>query len=218
MPAMLNHLYPSMPWEKIDNVVFDVGNVLIVFDPPRMIEHLFPGDTAIAGRLMQDVFRSPYWIMLDRGSITVEEAARLMAKGDMDFYPAVYCMLTGWSELTRPIKEGVAAMEAARQHGKNVYLLSNYHMPWFRRAMERFSFLCEPQVDGMVISSPLHIMKPDRAIFRHMEEKYHLAPERTVFIDDAAGNVEGALNAGWQSIWYAGPGTLSSFMGFSVPQ
>ncbi len=215
MPAMLTTLYPTMPWDAIDNVVFDVGNVLVVFDPVSMLSAMFPEDPLLRMRLMDAVFRSPFWVMLDRGSIDADEAAGLMAGRDTELLPPIQRLLEGWSDLTRPIPEGLAAMEAARAHGKHVYLLSNYHMPWFIRAQKRYPFLNEPYVDGMVISSPLHLMKPDQAIFRLLEQKYSLTAGRTVFIDDAAINVEGALNAGWQSIWFDKPGTLAGFMDFS---
>ncbi|MBQ9307525.1 MAG: HAD family phosphatase [Clostridia bacterium] len=218
MSALLTDRYDTMPWEQIDNVVFDVGNVLIVFDPVYMLRVLFPDETLLQSKLMDVIFRSPYWVMLDRGVITPAQAAEQMAKRAPELLPEILHTLNNWSNLIRPIPEGVRAMECAKAHGKKIFLLSNYNDVFFAQAQALCPFLNPPMVDGMIISAHVHINKPDPAIYRTLCEKYSLIPDRTVFVDDSAGNVEGALHAAWQGIWKDAEGRLAEFMGFSLPQ
>ena len=74
----LDDMYPAMPWDALDAVVFDVGNVLVRFVPEDILRRVLPGEEAIWPELQRKVFRSPYWAMLDRGVMTYEEAAKAM--------------------------------------------------------------------------------------------------------------------------------------------
>ncbi len=210
MSLMLNDRFASMPWDSIDSVVFDIGNVLMVFDPDAMLQILFPDEEELKARLMERVFHSPYWVMLDHGTLSPVEAARAMAGDDEAFREDVLHLLDHWTELTQPIDEGVKAMETARAHGKKIYLLSNYNDVFFSRTQKRHAYLRDESVDGMVISAHEKTMKPGAEIYHLLEKKYGLIPERTLFIDDAPANIEGALSVGWQGIWYI-PGTLDHF-------
>lgn len=76
----LDAQYASMPWDEIDTVVFDVGNVLVAFQPQRILEEVFPGDPEKHALLLDKVFHSPCWIMLDRGTLSLDEAADAMGR------------------------------------------------------------------------------------------------------------------------------------------
>ena len=66
----------GMPWDEIDTVVFDVGNVLLSFNPEKTLEELFPEDAEKRQIMLDTVFRSPCWVMLDRGTLSREEAVK----------------------------------------------------------------------------------------------------------------------------------------------
>ena len=66
----------GMPWDEIDTVVFDVGNVLLSFNPEKTLEELFPEDAEKRQIMLDTVFRSPCWVMLDRGTLPRKEARR----------------------------------------------------------------------------------------------------------------------------------------------
>ena len=68
----IDDLYTSMPWDALDAVVFDVGNVLLSYSPQEELDALFPGDAALHERLLQKIIRTPYWNMMDRGTLTLE--------------------------------------------------------------------------------------------------------------------------------------------------
>lgn len=216
MQKLLTDQFSSMPWDEIDNVVYDIGNVLIRFDPQYMLDVLFPGEDELHALLMRKVFRSPYWVMLDHGTCTVEEAAEAMTGSDTEIAEEIRHTLTHWSDITVEIPEGVRSMDAAREHGKKLFLLSNYNNVFFEQAAARFAFLNEPVISGRIISAYHHIMKPERVMYEKLTGTYGLDPVRTVFIDDAAVNCAGAIDAGWKAIWNEHPGVLSAFMGFET--
>ena len=206
----LDDKYASMPWEEIDAVVFDIGNVLLRFVPQELLMNILPDRTDLHDLMLERVFRSPYWVMLDRGSVTVEEAVEAMSAGDAEVKPYVRKVLTGWYDLPR-MDEGISVLKLCKERGKKVYALSNYPAEGIAWIWERAEFF--RLFDGRVISSSIGMVKPSRNIYDHLIGKFALDPERTVFIDDTPANVEGALDAGWQGICYNRAGKLTAFFG-----
>ena len=211
MRMMLNDRCSTMPWDAIDNVVFDVGNVLLAFSPERILRRLLPDHETDYPALLDLVFRSPYWPMLDRGTLTGEEAVALMTCRRTDLRPLVQRIMSGWNECLDLIDEGVEALQACKARGKRCYALTNYADVPFAETCERYADVFS-QLDGMVVSARLGYTKPDPRIYRRLLEEYRLNPERTLFIDDSAANIEGALDCGLQALWFDRPGQLSSFI------
>lgn len=181
----LNDQYDTMPWDRIDAVVFDVGNVLLSFEPMEdIMTKRLPDHPEMHQRLLKKTVQSPYWIMLDHGTITQEEAIIAM---------------TGREK----------ALKACKAHGKKTYVLSNYHDAAFDYAVKTHDFF--RLFDGFVVSARVGMVKPDPAIFRYLTETFRLQPERTLFIDDGNANVEAALHAGWQGLHYSEKGMLTKF-------
>lgn len=209
MNLALDDLFPSVPWERLDAVVFDVGNVLLSFDPAAILERLFPGDAALQAALDVKVFRSPYWAALDHGAMTQEEAIAAMTGRDADLGPAVRRLMENWIDLKPTVHEGVAVLHACKAHGKKTYVLSNYHDGAFAYVEAHNDFF--RLFDGFVVSSREKLWKPDPAIYRALTDRFGLAPERTLFIDDTPANVTAALQLGWQGICLNRPGKLAAF-------
>ena len=208
--------YPHTPlhWDDIDHVVFDIGNVLLSFDPRRMLKSLFPGQDALQNFLLHKVFLSPCWVMLDRSVLTREEIVSRMAAGDEAHLQDIHRAVFDWVDLHLEIPEGVAAMKACREHGKKTYLLTNYNKDAFLETQEKFPFLS--QVDGLLVSGREHILKPSLEIYDRLTRRYDLNPARTLFIDDSAGNIEGALAYGWNGFCYQHPGSLNALIEHSI--
>ena len=151
--------YETMPWHRVDAVVFDIGNILIRYAPKDFLEQLFPGDEQM--QRYEDYMRA----------------------------------LTGWIELKKPIEEGGRVAQRCRRAGKRLYLLSNYPKRGYLRMREKFADRFEV-FDGGVISWQCHFLKPEKEIYQLLIENYGLTPEKTLFIDDMLGNVEGAQKEG----------------------
>ena len=214
MLLMLDDLYTTAPWDQLDAVVFDVGNVLVRFSPEQVLTELFHGQDALQARLMGRVFKTPYWIMLDHGIITYDEALEAMTGRESDLRPSIRLILQNWQDLKHTIPEGVETLRAVKAHGKKAYVLSNYHTDAFAYIEKKYDFFS--LFDGKVISARVGLLKPDPAIFRRLTECYGLQPTRSLFIDDTPVNVEAAMTLGWQGICYNEPGKLSRFFGVNA--
>lgn len=206
----LNDQYDTMPWDRIDAVVFDVGNVLLSFEPMEdIMKKRLPDHPELHQRLLKKTVQSPYWIMLDHGTITQEEAIMAMTGREKALEPFIRQMMGEKLELNTVLPEGVAALKACKAHGKKTYVLSNYHDAAFDYAVKTHDFF--RLFDGFVVSARVGMVKPDPAIFRCLTETFRLQPERTLFIDDGNANVEAALHAGWQGLHYSEKGMLTKF-------
>lgn len=205
---MIDDLYPSMPWDDIDAVVFDVGNVLLRFQPKELLERLIPERPELHDELLLRIFRSPYWCMRDRGSATVEEVIAAMSRTAPELEPYVRRVMTGWIDLPA-ISEGVEALRICKAHGKKLYALTNYADAEFAHACRTHDFFS--LFDDFVVSSREHMVKPEREIYELLTARYGHDPAHTLFIDDNIANVEGALDCGWQCLCVNRPGKLQRF-------
>lgn len=205
---MIDDLYPAMPWDEIDAVVFDVGNVLLGFQPKEILDRLIPERPDLHDELNARVFRSPYWCMRDRNSATAEEVIGAMSRTAPELEPFIRRIITEWIDLP-PLKEGIAALHACKAHGKKLYALTNYADAEFAHACRTHEFF--DLFDGFVVSSREHMVKPEHEIYELLTSRYCLEPSRLLFIDDNIANVEGALNCGWQCLCLNQPGKLDRF-------
>ncbi len=199
----------TMPWDEIDSVVFDIGNVLMRFSPRYVLDVLFGEDEPVKEELMRRVFQSPHWLDLDRGTATYEQAAERMAQGREDLRPKIDLIFARWMELKTPIPEGVAALGRCKEMGKRTYILSNYHQPSFEWLLETYDFFS--LFDGYVVSCYLHLLKPEAAIYRELIDRCALNPARSLFLDDTRENVEAAMAAGIQGFWVEKPEKMTEF-------
>ncbi|MBR1708917.1 MAG: HAD family phosphatase [Clostridia bacterium] len=203
-------LYETMPWHKVDTVVFDIGNVLIRFAPDGFLEILFPGDPEKQARMMREVYKGKYWEEFDRGTIDYETAAKALHEeygGDIRDYMT---SMTGWIELKTPMEEGWNAARRCKRAGKQIWLLSNYHDGAYVRLREKFASYFNI-FDGATISCYLHQIKPEPEIYASLIEQSGLNPERTLFIDDTLKNVEGAMRCGIHGFHMDAPGKMEKF-------
>ena len=190
-----DQLYETMPWHKVDTVVFDIGNVLIRFAPESFTKVLFPGDPEKQEKILREVYHGKYWIEFDRGTISYQEAAQALVREHGGAYEDYMKAMTGWIELKTPIEEGFRAAQRCKRAGKKIWLLSNYHNTGYERLREKFKDLFSI-FDGATISCYLHQIKPDPEIYETLIAQARLEPGRALFIDDTLPNVEGAMRAG----------------------
>ncbi len=210
MHMMIDDKYPVMPWEAIDAVVFDVGRVLLDFQPEQILKEYLPDSPELHPALLKRVFQSPYWVMRDHGTITNDEAVWAMSGGDSVLLPAVRHIMNSWIEMKDLIPEGIDALRLCKKMGKKVYILSNYADEPFAHVAQKYDFfsLC----DRIFVSSRLKMTKPDPRIYAHVTQATGHASERILFIDDAPGNIEAALEAGWQGLCYNEAGKIARFV------
>lgn len=187
--------------KKVKNVVFDMGNVLMLFDGPYFSAQ-FTDNEADAVALQRALFGSPAWNLLDSGTISYDTMLRA-ARAHLDerLWPNLDACFAGWAAYSTPIEETNALAAELKREGYGIYLLSNAgtrihdqlnHMPAWSL------------MDGAVVSGEERLMKPDPAIYQLLCERYGLLAEECLFVDDNADNCEGARVAGMRAVRYTG--------------
>ena len=187
--------------KKIKNVVFDMGNVLMLFDGPYFSAQ-FTESEADAAELQHVLFGSPAWNLLDSGTISYDTMLRV-ARAHLDerLWPNLDACFTGWAAYSGPIEQTNALAAELKREGYGIYLLSNAGT----RIHDQLSHMPAWEfMDGAVVSGEERLMKPDPAIYRLLCERYGLLPEECLFVDDNADNCEGARVAGMRAVRYAG--------------
>ena len=179
----------------IKTIVFDMGGVLIKFDREYFIRRLDvdPKDEKI---LMDEVFCSLEWARMDRGSLTEAEAAKsICGRLPERLHLAAERLITMWE---RPILEVDGMYELVKElkdRGYKVYLLSNASV----RQHEYWPHIPAAELfDGKMISSDVHLVKPQPEIYRLFCDTFQVLPEECFFIDDSPQNIEGAYEIGIQ--------------------
>ena len=208
MNLMIDDKYTTMPWDEIDAVVFDVGNVLLLWSFEELLTRLVPDHPELHEELAVRVFKSPYWCMRDRESATVEEVIAAMSKTAPELEPVIRHILLNWKDIP-PVPEGVEALKACKAHGKKIYALTNYADKEFAYACQKHDFFS--LFDDYVVSGREHLVKPGHEIYELLTARFGLDPARTLFIDDSPANIEGALHCGWQGLCFNRKGKLRQF-------
>lgn len=190
---------------EIRHIVFDIGKVLIHYDPDLPFSRLIP-DPEERKWFFENVCTGEWNLEQDRGR-TWEEAEALL----IELHPAHEQNIRNfrrlWHEMVpHAYEDSVAIMEALIDAGRDVTMLTNFASDTFREATERFPFLKRPR--GVTVSADVRLIKPDVAIYRHHAQTFGLDPAASLFIDDSPKNVEGAKAAGWQAVQFTDAQTL----------
>lgn len=207
---MIDECYDHMPWDALDAIVFDVGDVLLHYSPEAELEHFFPGDHEKHEYLLRKIIHTPYWNMLDRGTLTLDEAIVAMAGRDMDLKKDIRTMLENFPCFNTVVEEGVCTLKASFARRKRVFVLSNYQDKAFDRVEAQYDFF--DLFEAKIVSAKVKMIKPNPEIYDYVIKTYELDPSRTLFIDDTPANIEGAMHMGWQGFCLNRPGKLSDFL------
>ena len=186
----------------IRNIVFDMGNVLLRFEPELLMTRhgiIEPEDREIVNR---EMFRSVEWVMMDMGILTEEKAEPLfMARIPERLREKTRQLLYHWWEPREMVPGMEKLVRRLKQAGYGIYLLSNatVNQPKYWETMPVSKYF-----NGTMISGIVKVIKPIPAIYRLFTEEFELKEEECVFIDDAPVNVAGAVACGWKGIVFNG--------------
>ena len=190
---------------EIRHIVFDIGKVLIHYDPDLPFSRLIP-DADRRKWFFDNVCTHDWNIEQDRGRTWAEAEALLIA----DFPEQednIRAFRANWHEMvSHHYEDSVAIMLGLIEEGRDVTMLTNFASDTFAEARERFPFLNRPR--GVTVSGEVRLLKPDRAIYDRHAKDFGLDPTPSLFIDDSAKNVQGAIDAGWQAVLFEGAGKL----------
>ncbi len=181
----------------IKNIIFDVGRVLVTFDPVQYVNSLgFDEETARA--VVGAIFHNPLWIETDRGVIPVQEFEDAFVANAPEYEVQIREAYRKMGRMIELMPHTMPWVKALKARGYRLYVLSNYGEYLFLKSKDRLDFM--PYMDGAVISYQIQMIKPDREIYEYLLDKYGLAPEECVFIDDRPENVEAAKAIGMGGI------------------
>lgn len=180
----------------IRHIVFDVGKVLVHYDPHLAYVDLIP-DISEREAFLSDVCSAAWNREQDRGRSWKEAEAEAIARHP-DKAALIRAFRQRWHLMvSHAHDEVVAILKALIESGRDVTLLTNFAADTYREATRRFPFLTEGR--GTTVSGHVGLLKPDAAIYRLHTANFDLAPTATLFFDDTPQNVEGAREAGWNA-------------------
>lgn len=184
---------------QIKNIIFDIGNVIVNWEPVTVVKNCFPerDDYAL---LSAQLFSSQPWIELNEGKIT-QEALLALYERDLNIDRKVL------SKLMKSLEESLVLVDKMEillldlsTQGYNLFALTNNTIQLMRFLKERYSFW--HLFKEIVVSAEIGICKPNPAIFQYIIEKHKLSPNETIFIDDHIPNTKIAEDLGMKSVTF----------------
>lgn len=192
---------------EIRHIVFDIGKVLIHYDPNLPFSRIIPDATERADFFAR-VCTHDWNIEQDRGRSWAEAEALLIAQ-----FPEreahIRAFRQHWAEMVpHAYEDSVAIMTGLIADGHDVTMLTNFAADTFVEARKMYPFLNTPR--GVTVSGEVGLIKPDVAIYERHAKDFGLSPAHSVFIDDSLANVEGARAAGWHAVHFTGAEKLKA--------
>jgi len=193
------------PASTIDSVVFDVGGVLLDWNPEYLYRRLI-ADEGERRWFLTEVC-SPEWNSAqDGGRSWADATSELSAR-----FPEHTALITAYDErweetVSGPIADSVAVLEDLHGAGFPTYALTNFSAEKWALAKNRWGFL--DSFDGEVVSGAVEVTKPQPEIYQIFLDRYRLEPARTFYTDDQARNVEAARQIGIAAELFVDASTL----------
>jgi putative hydrolase of the HAD superfamily len=187
---------------NIRNVVFDVGGVLLEWNPASTIAGLYP-DAATQAVIRRQMFEHADWHEFDRGTLTYDGAISHFAKQTGRSVEETRTLIHATRESLMPIPGTIQLVEDLADAGVNLYLLSNMPVSTFEYLVQHHKFF--GHFKHLVISGAILLVKPEPAIYKHLVEQTGIVPAESVFIDDLLKNVVAAQECGFNAIQFSSP-------------
>ena len=194
--------------QPVTTVVFDIGNVLVAWDPRNLYRRYFTGREDEMEWFLKNVCTPAWNVEQDRGRSFAEAVELLVKEHPEEWHPMIRAFDEEWQEtISGPIAGSVAILRKLKDRNVPVYAITNWNQDKFREARQRFDFL--NSFDGIVVSGDEGLLKPDRAIFDLFFQRFGVTPQSAVFVDDSLHNVEGARAAGMRAVHFTSPEALA---------
>jgi 2-haloacid dehalogenase len=206
-----------MTKNSCDTVVFDLGGVLIDWNPRHLYRTLFCGDHAAMERFLAEVC-TPAWNLQQDAGRPWADAVAMLQQQYPQYDELIRAYHLRWSEMVAgEISGTVAILRALHAAGTPLYALTNWSQETFPIAEQRFEFLT--LFRGIVVSGSERLVKPNPAIYHLLVKRFELDTTRCVYIDDNATNAAAATSLGMHGIHFTSPHALTNELcelGFAV--
>ena len=181
----------------IKNIIFDVGNVLVEYNPDGLMRRL-GFDEETLQTVNQAVFQNELWNESDRGVLSPEELLEAFIANNPAYEKEIRQVIDAVGDTISLMPYTVEWVKGLKEKGYHLYILSNYAEYTYEKTSHKMEFL--PYMDGVVFSYRCKLIKPEKEIYEYICETYGLKPEESVFLDDRKDNVEAARNMGMHGI------------------
>lgn len=183
----------------MENIIFDVGKVLVKYEWEKYLDS-FGFSKEKRDKIAKAVFQSKTWDERDRGSESEEYYIEQMIKDAPEYADDIREVMRRSGETIEMMDYAETWIRYLKDKGYHIYILSNYSAYMLEKTQSELAFL--KYVDGAVFSCDVKQIKPEAAIYRTLLNRYHLDPEKSVFLDDRAENCEGARKEGIHAIQF----------------
>ncbi len=186
-------------------VVFDLGGVLIDWNPRYLYRRLFDGDEVAMEHFLSTVC-TPEWNALQDAGRPFWVATEELVERHPEHAELIRAFYGEWREMIGgPIAGTVELLAELRRRGTRLYALTNWGeaFPEVRREVDFLDWF-----EGIVVSGEEGVAKPDPMMFRILAERYQLTPALTTYIDDSPANVVQAARQGFDAIHFRSPEQL----------
>lgn len=192
---------------KIDAIIFDLGGVLIDWNPDYVFDKVFEGDEEKKKYFFENICTSDWNEMQDAGRSLKEATETLVAKHP-DWKEHIEAYYGRWDEmLGGPIHDTVDIFRQLKEKKQyKMYALTNWSAELFPIALQRYEFL--HWFDGRVVSGEEKMRKPFPEFYQLILNRFRLTPEETLFIDDNLRNIKAAEEIGLRCIVFQSPQQL----------
>ena len=190
----------------IKTIIFDLGAVLIDWNPNYLYQKIFPDETEM--RYFLENICTPAWNEEQDGGRSLQEATDLLLKQFPEHEEQIRAFYTRWPEMLGGVIQGtvdiLAALKASGQY--RLLALTNWSAETFPIALERYDFL--NWFEGIVVSGTEKDRKPFPSFYQTLLNRYAVDPTEALFIDDNLRNVKAAEQLGIRSIHFINPAQL----------
>ncbi len=194
--------------KPVDTIIFDLGGVLIDWNPVYLYRKIFAKEEEIDHFLSR--IATPDWNEQQDAGRPLQEATEWLVERHPEYEEPIRAYYGRWPEmLGGPIEGTVSLLDRLRrQNAHSLYALTNWSAETFPVAQARYPFL--DWFEGILVSGHEKLKKPDPRIYERIAERFDLDLARCLFIDDSLRNVKGARETGLQAVHFQGPEALEA--------
>ena len=188
----------------LKNIVFDLGNVLIEFNPQKFVNENV--ENKYKEEFFKIVFLGKEWQELDKGTLEYSDAINYFKEKLPCCKEAIDKLFENYIiDCLNPIEKNINILRKLQKKYK-LYIISNFHYPAFDNIYSKWDFF--KLFTGKIISGHVKLLKPEEKIYNMLFEKYKLDPKECLFIDDTLVNVKASKKLGMDAIHLEKPHML----------
>ena len=192
--------------QKIDTIVFDLGGVLVDWNPENLFRKIFETEEEVQ-HFLNEICTYEWNAEQDAGR-TIEEANRILIQQYPDFEEEIRAYYGRWVEMFGPNLQGTIDIldQLVKNDNYRVLALTNWSAETWPTALELFPFF--QWFEGILVSGHENMKKPERRIYQLLCDRFNVDKTKAVFFDDSLKNVKGAQEFGLHAFQFISPEQL----------